>query len=213
MSDLAVDVVTQLLANRGITVNIDESYTFASGLKSPVYTDTRGLITRVDVRRRVVATLADIMHESFPSCGVIAGVVTAGVPWAAWLADHLDLPMVYVRSAPKDRGLGRQVEGRTDGLARAVVMEDLVTTGSSSLNAVEALRRAGVSVDGVLSIFSYELPYANRIFRSAEVVHRTAAGLSDLLEVSEETFGARVATHLHDWRDTDLPIFEPQHRT
>ena len=209
LSDAPLSIVAQLLDHGAITVNVHDRYTFASGLRSPVYTDTRSLISRVAARRRVVAALADAVRDSFGPCGAIAGVVTAGVPWSAWLADEFDLPMVYVRSAPKNRGLGRQVEGRIEDLDRAIVVEDLVTTGSSSVNAVDALRRSGVSVAGVVSIFSYELPYAARLFDSVNVNHKSVATLSGLLDLAEVAFGARVAERLREWRDQELPSFVP----
>jgi len=144
-----------------------DPFTWASGLKSPVYCDNRQLLGFPEFRDRIVTALAERSAALHPT--LIAGAATAGVPWAAMVADRLKLPMAYVRPTPKNHGMGRQVEGPSAKGHRAVLIEDLISTGMSSLKCAEALRAEGAEVPAVLALFSYGLPQADDAFAAAEV--------------------------------------------
>jgi orotate phosphoribosyltransferase len=144
-----------------------EPFTWASGLKSPIYCDNRQLLGVVAVRDGIVQALADRTAALKPT--LITGAATAGVPWAAMVADRLKLPMAYVRPTPKNHGMGRQVEGPMAKGHRAVLIEDLISTGMSSLRCAEALRAEDAEVPAVLALFSYGLPLAEAAFASAGI--------------------------------------------
>lgn len=142
-------------------------FTWASGLKSPIYCDNRQLLGIPAMRDQIVASLAAQSVALDPT--LIAGAATAGVPWAAMVADRLKLPMAYVRPTPKNHGMGRQVEGPLAKGHRTVLIEDLISTGMSSLKCAEALRAEGAEVSAVLALFSYGLPQAEAAFASAGI--------------------------------------------
>ena len=144
-----------------------EPFTWASGLKSPIYCDNRQLMGFPEIRDQIVASLAVAARALHPT--LIAGAATAGVPWAAMVADRLHLPLAYVRPTPKNHGMGRQVEGPLAKGHRVVLIEDLVSTGMSSLKCAEALRAEGAEVPAVLALFSYGLPQADEAFAAAGI--------------------------------------------
>jgi len=144
-----------------------EPFTWASGLKSPIYCDNRQLMGFPEIRDQIVASLAVAARALHPT--LIAGAATAGVPWAAMVADRLHLPLAYVRPTPKNHGMGRQVEGPMAKGHRVVLIEDLVSTGMSSLKCAEALRAEGAEVPAVLALFSYGLPQAEAAFAAARI--------------------------------------------
>jgi orotate phosphoribosyltransferase len=144
-----------------------DPFTWASGLKSPIYCDNRQLLGIPAMRDQIVASLAAQSAAFNPT--LIAGAATAGVPWAAMVADRLKLPMAYVRPTPKNHGMGRQVEGPSAKGHRTVLVEDLISTGMSSLKCAEALRAEGAEVPAVLALFSYGLPQAEAAFASAGI--------------------------------------------
>jgi len=144
-----------------------EPFTWASGLKSPIYCDNRQLMGFPGIRDQIVASLVVAARALHPT--LIAGAATAGVPWAAMVADRLQLPLAYVRPTPKNHGMGRQVEGPLAKGHRVVLIEDLVSTGMSSLKCAEALRAEGAEVPAVLALFSYGLPQAEAAFAAARI--------------------------------------------
>lgn len=144
-----------------------EPFTWASGLKSPIYCDNRQLLGFPEIRDHIVASLVVAARALHPT--LIAGAATAGVPWAAIVADRLKLPLAYVRPTPKNHGMGRQVEGPLAKGHRVVLIEDLVSTGMSSLKCAEALRAEGAEVPAVLALFSYGLPQAEAAFAAARI--------------------------------------------
>jgi orotate phosphoribosyltransferase len=144
-----------------------DPFTWASGLKSPIYCDNRQLLGFPEVRDQIVEALVAGSAALNPT--LIAGAATAGVPWAAMVADRMKLPMAYVRPTPKNHGMGRQVEGPLAKGHRAVLIEDLISTGMSSLKCAEALRAEGAEVPAVLALFSYGLPQAEAAFSAARI--------------------------------------------
>jgi orotate phosphoribosyltransferase len=182
---LARQVAAALLTIGAVSFAPDRPFTWASGLKAPIYCDNRLLISYPHVRRSIVEGFLQLLHQHRLEPEVIAGTATAGIPHAAWLADRLDLPLVYVRSQAKTHGQGRQIEGRLEAGQRVVLVEDLISTGGSSLTAVEALLAADGRVEAVLAIFSYGFPEAQERFAQLGIPCYSLTNLTALLEVAQ----------------------------
>jgi orotate phosphoribosyltransferase len=165
--DLAARLADDLLRVGSVVLRPDDPFTWASGVRSPIYTDTRLTIGHPDVRARIRDAFAQVVEERDWRPDLIAGTATAGIPHAAWLADRLGIPMAYVRAAAKAHGKGNQIEGGVEAGQRVVIIEDLVSTGGSSIAAANALREAGADVVGVAAVFSYALPGAHERFERA----------------------------------------------
>jgi orotate phosphoribosyltransferase len=178
-----VDLATGLLEAGAVRLAPRTPFTWASGLKSPIYCDNRQLLGFPELRSGIKAALAERAALARPS--LIAGTSTAGIPWAALVADQLGLPMAYVRPEPKSHGMGRQVEGPSGAGHRVVLIEDLISTGGSSIRCVEALRQEGAEVLEVLALFSYGLPRAEAAFQAAGVPLGVLATFADLAERAE----------------------------
>lgn len=174
----------KLLQIKALKVNIKEPFTWASGWKSPVYCDNRKLLSFPHVRDYVKSELANTIMDHFPEAESIAGVATAGIPHGALAADLLKLPFIYVRSKPKGHGLGNQIEGVLEPGQKVVVVEDLVSTGKSSLEAVKALRDAGADVIGMCALFTYGFPQADEAFAAADVKLITLSNYNALMDVA-----------------------------
>ncbi len=175
-----LNVAKGLLDAGAVRLSPKSPFTWASGLKSPIYCDNRQLLGFADLRGAIADTLAARAAELSPT--LIAGTSTAGIPWAALVAERLKLPMAYVRPEPKKHGMGRQVEGPHADGQRVVLIEDLISTGGSSLKCVEALQREDATVLEVLALFSYGLPQAEKAFQNAGIAVRvltTFEALSD----------------------------------
>jgi orotate phosphoribosyltransferase len=172
------DLAAGLLDAGAVRLAPRSPFTWASGLKSPIYCDNRQLLGFPELRSGIKAALAERAALARPS--LIAGTSTAGIPWAAMVADLLGLPMAYVRPEPKSHGMGRQVEGPSGAGHRVVLIEDLISTGGSSIRCVEALRQEGAEVLEVLALFSYGLPRAEAAFQAAAVRLGVLATFDDL---------------------------------
>ncbi len=173
-----------LLRIGAVQVRIDPPFRYASGGTGPIYCDNRLLISYVKERRRILDGLEARARRLLP-LDAVAGTATAGIPHAAWLAERLELPLLYVRSKPKAHGRGRQVEGALRPGWRVLLVEDLVTTGGSALGSVQALRAEGARVDHVLALFSYDRPDARQAFADAGVTLHVLLTLPTLLEEGE----------------------------
>jgi orotate phosphoribosyltransferase len=194
------DLASGLLEAGAVRLSPKSPFTWASGLKSPIYCDNRQLLGFPDLRGQIKAILAERALESKPT--LIAGTSTAGIPWAAMVADLLNLPMAYVRPEPKKHGMGRQVEGpHVDG-HKVVLVEDLISTGGSSIKCVEALRHEDAHVIEVLALFSYGLPQAEAAFGEANVALRVLATFDDLSRRAREKglLDAQDLASLAEWR-------------
>lgn len=202
MTDYKKEVAQALLDIQAVKLQPNDPFTWASGLKSPIYTDNRKTISFPKVRQLIANGLADLVKEKYPDATVIGGVATAGIPHAARVAEVLDLPMVYVRSKPKDHGAGKQIEGVLSDQDQVVLIDDLISTGGSVLGAVDAVRREGSQVAGVLSIFSYELPAADKNFAAAKTDFAPLTTYSALLDVEKASGQMSDADLdvLQDWR-------------
>lgn len=176
-----------LLDIDAVKVQPNEKFTWASGIQSPIYCDNRKIIGDVEARRAVATAFVDVINEKFGSnVDVIAGTSTAGIPHAAFVSEQMSLPMSYVRGSKKAHGTGSQVEGADVNGKRVVLVEDLISTGGSSLEAVAALRAAGAEVLGVVAIFTYELARAKENFAQADVDVTILSDVSTLLALSVE---------------------------
>lgn len=175
-------------------------FTWASGLKSPIYCDNRQLLGFPDLRGAISDALASWARELAPT--LIAGTGSAGIPWAALVADRMDLPLAYVRPQPKNHGMGRQVEGPNADGHRVVLIEDLISTGGSSLRCVEALKREDATVLEVLALFTYGLPQAEAAFRNSGVALRVLTTFEALAEEAAQAgmLDADGIAALTEWR-------------
>lgn len=184
--------VEQLLAEKlldisAIKLQPEHPFTWASGWNSPIYTDNRKTLSYPEVRSFIKVEMCRLLLEHFERPDAIAGVATGAIAIGALVADTLGLPYVYVRSSPKDHGLENLIEGNLRPGQKVVVIEDLISTGGSSLKAVEAIRNAGCEVIGMSAIFSYEFPVAIDAFRSAGVNLVTLSNYSSMLDAALQT--------------------------
>ncbi|KFN91515.1 orotate phosphoribosyltransferase [Tetragenococcus muriaticus PMC-11-5] len=158
------DIARELLAIQAVFLNPYKPFTWASGMKSPIYCDNRMTMSYPKVRNKVAQGLAEKIKKNFPETEVIAGTATAGIPHAAWVAEILELPMIYIRSKKKEHGKANQIEGKLDKGQKIVIIEDLISTGQSVLDACTAATNQGAEVLGVMAIFTYELESGKRNF-------------------------------------------------
>lgn len=197
------DIAAKLLQIGAVALQPNEPFTWSSGLKSPIYCDNRLTLAYPDVRRLIAAGLAELIRTQFPEADLIAGTATAGIPHAAWVSERLGLPMCYVRSQAKAHGKGKQIEGKAEPGQRVVVIEDLISTGGSSLAAVRALKEAGCEVLGVAAIFTYGLDKAKQAFAAENLPVYTLTDYDTLIETAVR-LGA-VSEHdlatLRKWRE------------
>jgi orotate phosphoribosyltransferase len=151
------DVARLVIDAGAVVIDARMPFTWSSGLQAPLYCDHRLLVAQRDVRRQISQALAALIRDSIPAADAVAGVALAAVPWAAWVADLLNLPLLIVRRERKGHGHGRQVEGALNGICSVVVLEDVVSTGRSVIRVVEALRASGLCVENVASILDYQI--------------------------------------------------------
>ncbi|MBQ5613718.1 MAG: orotate phosphoribosyltransferase [Tidjanibacter sp.] len=180
------DIAAGLLSIGAVFLRPNEPFTWASGIKSPIYCDNRLVLTAPEVRDRVEAGLADMVKEYYPECEVLMGTSTAGIAHAAIVAERMGLPMGYVRGGNKDHGRGNRIEGRLDKGQKVVVVEDLISTGGSCIEVVEALREAGAEVMGVVSIFTYGMAKGLKRLEEASVENHSLSNFDALVEVAAE---------------------------
>lgn len=177
----------KLLGISAVKLQPKNPFTWASGWKSPIYTDNRKTLSFPEVRTFVKIELSRLIAEKFEEFDVIAGVATGAIAQGAMIADELGMPYVYIRSAAKDHGMGNLIEGDIKPGQKVVVVEDLISTGGSSLKAVEAVRQAGCEVVGMVAIFTYGFPLAEEKFKEAGVTLYTLSNYNAVLEAAAET--------------------------
>ncbi|MBM3413761.1 MAG: orotate phosphoribosyltransferase [Bacteroidetes bacterium] len=180
-------IAEKLLQVKAIQLNPTQPYTWASGWKSPIYCDNRKVLSFPYVRDYIKSELCNIIFEKYESATLLAGVATAGIPWGAMAADQLKLPFIYVRPKPKEHGLGNQLEGEFKPGQKVLVIEDLVSTGKSSLQAVDALQEKGLEIVGVVSIFNYGFPTATEHFAKRNINYTTLTDYSTLITLAAST--------------------------
>jgi len=191
-----------LLDVKAVRLRPDEPFTWSSGWKSPIYCDNRVTLSYPDVRTYIKNALADAIRQHFPTAGAIAGVATAGIAQGALVADILNLPYLYVRPEPKKHGMGNQIEGRLQEGQSVVLIEDLISTGGSSLKVVDALRQAGAEVLGMAAIFTYGFPVAAQNFADKGVELVCLSNYETLINEAQQLnyIPAEAATSLAAWR-------------
>jgi orotate phosphoribosyltransferase len=201
MTDKKV-IAEKLLQIKAIKLSLNEPFTWASGWKSPIYCDNRKSLSFPFTRDFIKSEMCNVIFQQFENADMIAGVATAGIAWGAMAADQLKLPYIYVRPKPKEHGLGNQVEGFYEPGKRVVVVEDLVSTGKSSLQVVEVLRKEGLHVDGMVSIFNYGFDVAKKAFEDAQVPLHSLTDYESLigLAVDQDMFSSSDQDVLLNWR-------------
>jgi len=202
--DLAAKIADNLLRIGAVKLRPEAPFTWASGWRSPIYCDNRKTLSFPAVRQSIARGLADIVRDRYPNATVIAGVATGAIAQGILVAELLDLPFVYVRPEPKKHGMGNQVEGFLPERSKVAVIEDLISTGGSSLKAVDALRSEGAEVLGMAAIFTYGFPLADEAFAKADCKIVTLSNYDHLLpramavgQVSEEQLDT-----LRNWRES-----------
>lgn len=181
-NNLAQTVAKNLLEIKAVELRPNDYFTWTSGIKSPIYCDNRLTMSYPNVRRNIANGLAELIKTNFSEVTVVAGTATAGIPHAAWVSEILDLPMSYVRASKKKHGKTNQIEGLVTKKDKVVVVEDLISTGLSSINVVKALEELGCQVLGVVAIYSYNLLKAIKAFKEANVKYFTLTNYDLLIE-------------------------------
>lgn len=182
----ALATAEKLLQADAVRLNPHKPFTWASGWKSPIYCDNRKILSQPFIRDFIKSELCNAVFERFAGAELIAGVATAGIAWGAMVADQLKLPFIYVRPKPKEHGLGNQIEGEFKPGQKAVVIEDLISTGKSSLQVVDVLRNNQVKILGMVSIFNYQFDEAKNAFEKAEVPFYSLTNYPNLLSLAEQ---------------------------
>lgn len=199
----AHEIIESLLRIDAVQIRPDRSFTWTSGIKSPIYCDNRLTIGYPEVRKQIVRGFVEIIERLPQEIDGISGCATAGIPHAAFLSEHLNLPMSYVRGSAKKHGKQNQIEGVVKKGDKVVVIEDLISTGGSVIESVEALRAEGVEVVKVLAIFSYGLEQATQAFKSANIPFETLANFDQLAKKlrSEDKITSSEFEGLIEWRN------------
>ena len=200
--DIKKQFAQKLMDIKAIKLQPNDPFTWASGWKSPIYTDNRKTLGHPSLRSFVKLELCHVIQEQFPEAEAVAGVATGAIAQGVLVAEELGLPYCYVRPKPKDHGMGNQVEGEIKKGSKVIVVEDLISTGGSSLKAVAALREYGVEVIGMVASFTYGFPVAEEAFREAGVKLITLSDYNAVLEQAAETGYIKTADLevLKEWR-------------
>jgi len=179
-------VAEKLLQINAVSLRPNDPFTWASGWKSPIYCDNRKILSYTHIREFVKSEMCNLIFTRFPDAELLAGVSTAGIAWGALAADQLKLPFIYVRPKPKEHGLGNMVEGHFEKGQKTVVIEDLISTGKSSLQVVDALRQSGLEVMGMVSIFTYSFATATDAFAKADVNYYSLTNYPTMIRLAIE---------------------------
>ncbi|WP_100399399.1 orotate phosphoribosyltransferase [Bacillus sp. FJAT-44742] len=180
------EIAQSLLTIDAVSLQPNEPFTWSSGIKSPIYCDNRLTLSFPEVRKQVADGLTQLVKDHYPEAEVIAGTATAGIPHAALVAERMGLPMIYVRGKSKSHGKGNQIEGVVKKGQKAVIIEDLISTGGSMIQVAEALREDGVEVTGAAAIFTYELEKGFRQLQEADLPFVTLTDYDTLIEIAAE---------------------------
>lgn len=195
-------VAEKLLQTGAVKLSPHEPYTWASGWKSPIYCDNRKILSFPYIREYIKSEMCNVIFEKYTDADLIAGVATAGIAWGAMAADQLKLPFIYVRPKPKEHGLGNQIEGAFEAGQKTVVVEDLISTGKSSLQVVSVLKEAGLDIMGMVSIFSYGFEEADKNFEKAGIKYQSLTDYGTLINIGLEKgkIESGTETLLLQWR-------------
>jgi len=197
-------VAEKLLQVGAVKLSPNEPFTWASGWKRLICCDNRKVLSFPYVRDFIKSEMCNVIFEKFEGADMLAGVATAGIPWGAMAADQLKLPYIYVRPKPKEHGLGNQIEGAFESTNKILVIEDLISTGKSSLQVVDVLRNAGLQVVGMVSIFNYGFNIADEAFKAAEVPFYSLTNYASLIDLAVEKGEIDASTQetLMKWRES-----------
>lgn len=179
-------VAEKLLQINAIKLSVSKPFTWASGWKSPIYCDNRKILSYPYIRDFIKSELCNTVFQSYEDAEMLAGVATAGIPWGAMVADQLKLPYIYVRPKPKEHGLGNQIEGFYEPGKKVVIIEDLISTGKSSLQVAEVLKKEGLEVEGMVSIFNYGFDVAKKAFENAKVNYHSLTDYDTVIALAIE---------------------------
>lgn len=195
-------VAERLLQTGAVQLRPDNPYTWASGWKSPIYCDNRKILSFPYIREYIKSEMCNVIFEKYAEADLIAGVATAGIAWGAMAADQLKLPFIYVRPKPKEHGLGNQIEGAVEKGQKTVIVEDLISTGKSSLQVVDVLRKARLEILGIVSIFSYGFDEADKNFAEAGIQYQSLTDYATLINMGLEKgkIQSGAETLLLQWR-------------
>jgi orotate phosphoribosyltransferase len=185
--DYSKKIAEFLLQSKAIKLQPSNPFTWASGLKSPIYCDNRITLSDIRIRTYIKQAFCDVITENFTDFDVIAGVATGAIAQGALVADELNKPFVYIRSAPKEHGMENLIEGKLEARQKVVIIEDLISTGGSSLKAADAIRMADCELVGMAAIFTYGFPIAEKNFKQASVKLVTLSHYKALIDVAIET--------------------------
>ncbi|MBK8610893.1 MAG: orotate phosphoribosyltransferase [Chitinophagaceae bacterium] len=196
-------VAEKLLQINAIKLSPQVPFTWASGWKSPIYCDNRKILSFPYIRDFIKSEMCSVIFEKFPDAGVLAGVATAGIAWGAMAADQLKLPYIYVRPKPKEHGLSNQIEGAFEPGQKVLVIEDLISTGKSSLQVCEVLKAAGAEVVGMVSIFTYGFEIADEAFKTANIPYQSLTNYQTLISLALDKgmIAAEEQNTLLNWRN------------
>lgn len=196
-------VAEKLLQVKAVQLNVASPYTWASGWKSPIYCDNRRVLSFPYARDFIKSELCSVIFERFPDVDALAGVATAGIAWGAMAADQLKLPYMYVRPKPKEHGMGNQIEGFYEKGQQVLVIEDLISTGKSSLQVCDVLQQAGLNVVGMVSIFNYGFEQAASAFKAAGIPLYSLTNYEVLIQLAVEngTVDENQLNNLLKWRE------------
>ncbi len=198
----ALEVASKLLQIEAIKINYKTPFTWSSGWKSPIYCDNRLALSHPEIRTYIKENLANVIKLNYPDAECIAGVATAGIPQGALVADELGLPFVYVRPKPKDHGMGNLIEGKIEKGQRVVLVEDLISTGGSSLKAAQAMKEAGFKVIGMVAIFTYGFDAAENSFKEAGIALTCLSDFNHMLQaaVTRNYLDENQLIYVKSWR-------------
>lgn len=203
LAQLPAEIARGLLSINAVALRPHEPFTWTSGIKSPIYCDNRLTMSYPAIRDLIAEGFAAIIREKYPDCQAVAGIATGGIPHAAWVAHKLNLPMLYVRDKAKGHGKTNQIEGHYAPGQKVVLIEDLISTGGSSLKAAVAVREAGCEVQGVVAIFTYQFQNALDAFAAENIPLDTLSNYSALIKVAVESGSIREedVALLQSWRE------------
>jgi len=195
-------IASFLLSTQAVKLSPEKPFKWSSGWNSPIYCDNRVTLSYPEARTFIKKSIAKAIKKHFPEADLIAGVATAGIPQGALVAEALGLPFAYVRPKPKEHGMGNQIEGRIEKGQKVVVIEDLISTGGSSLKAVDALREAGIEVVGMIAIFTYGFKVADKNFADKGVKLVTLSNYNALIEeaIKQNYITSESLESLKGWR-------------
>lgn len=195
-----IKIINDLMEIKAITLSLDKPYTWASGLKSPIYCDNRLTISYPKIRENITNEFLTYIKTNFKNVDAIVGTATAGIPQACWISDKLKLPTAYIRSTKKDHGKTNKIEGHLNKVKKVIVIEDLISTGQSSINASQALIENGIEVLAVLSIFDYNLEDSKENFKKANIKYDSLTDFNTLISSLKTTLSKKALAELEMWK-------------